>query len=119
MKMDEKTKQEVDKYIELFEEINLRTANEELSCRIVSELARDRRQRVIVEEKQNGNSNGRSHDNRPATERQIKALERMNISFWEDMTLQEASALIKSGMLMQDQGQNGIQKAFPIMQRTP
>ena len=86
--MDNDTKQGLDSYLKLLDEISEKTDNEETALALLQEIAKDRRMEQIREENQ-------AKVSEPATDSQKGYMTDLGIEFSEDVTKQEASALIK------------------------
>lgn len=86
--MDEDTKEKLDSYLELLEEIKSRTSDERISAGLLGEIAKDKRMEQIRQER---NFNG----DLPATEKQISFLKNLDATIPENLTRQQASQLIE------------------------
>jgi hypothetical protein len=94
-KMDEKTKQKLDTYLGLFQELKQRTGSESIALALTQEIAKDDRTNQIQEQINLKNSE-------PATDKQKKFMKKLNIPFPATVTKKEAAALIDEEL-----GRNG------------
>lgn len=88
VKMDESTKEKLDSYLELLEEIKSRTSDERVSAALLGEIAKDKRMEQIRQER---NFNG----DLPATEKQVSFLRNLGAAIPENLTRRQASQLIE------------------------
>jgi len=86
--MDKDTKERLNAYLVLLDEIKEKTDNEETAVALLHEICKDRRMTAIKQEK--GNS-----DDTAATEKQKKFMEQLGIKFPKDISKKEASVLIE------------------------
>ena len=86
--MDKDTKERLNAYIELLDEIKEKTDNEETAVALLHEICKDRRMTMIKQEKSGG-------DDAVATEKQKKFMEQLGIKFPKDISKKEASVLIE------------------------
>jgi hypothetical protein len=86
-KMDENTKQNLDSYLELLNEINEKTQNEATAVALLHEVCKDQRMERMIEERQ-------AKNNEPATAKQRKFMDKLGIQYPKTITKQEASTLI-------------------------
>jgi len=86
-KMDEDTRQRLDGYLDLLEEISEKTDNESTAVALLHEIAKDRRSEQIRQER------GFAEEKR-ATDKQKSFMKKLGIKFPKEVTKQEASALI-------------------------
>ena len=85
--MDTYTKERLDIYLDLLEEISEKTSNENIAIAILHEILKDKRSQKIREEKEIRN-------NELATEKQKQFMKKLKIDFPEDVTKKQASSLI-------------------------
>lgn len=110
--MENTTQERLDEYVSLLEEIQERVGDERASVTILSEISKDRRMDAIrmdairedQERRKNGynGANGNGYE-KPATAKQKYKLDSMGIRYWDDITLTQASILIRSGKLKEDE----------------
>ena len=106
--MDENTKQKLDSYLELFNEIFAKTRDDKVSMAILVEVAKDIRVEQMKEEKSvNGDL--------PATDRQKSFLEKLGAVIpQEGLTRKKASEIIKNTQKLRAGLQKAIQKPIKI-----
>jgi len=85
--MDKDTKERLNAYLELLDEIKEKTDNEGTAVALLHEICKDRRMLQIKQEKAGSN-------NELATEKQKKFMNRLGIEFTDDITKKQASFLI-------------------------
>jgi len=85
--MDTYTKERLDIYLDLLDEISEKTSNENIAIAILHEILKDKRSQKIREEKEIRN-------NELATEKQKQFMKKLKIDFPEDVTKKQASSLI-------------------------
>ena len=86
--MDAKMKEKLNVYLELLDEISEKTENESTALALLQEISKDRRMEKIKHEQDLKNGD------QPATEKQKKFMEDLNIEFAKDITKKQASFLI-------------------------
>jgi hypothetical protein len=86
-KMDESTKEKVDDYLEVFNEIKKKTDDSKVAIGLLSEICKDRRMQEIKEQKE-------ANNNEPATEKQKRFMKNLGIDFPKSVTKKEATMLI-------------------------
>lgn len=95
--MDENTREKVDGYLELFQEIKEKAGSETVAFSLLQEVAKDRRMEEMREQKE-------AKNNQPATKKQKKFMDDLGIQYPKTVTKKEASALIDEEL-----GKNGEQ----------
>ena len=85
--MDKSTKQRLDNYLELLDEISEKTDSEAAALAVLHELCKGRRSEQIKEERRSNNSD-------TVTFKQKRFMKKLGIDFPEDITRKEASVLI-------------------------
>ena len=93
--MDENTKEKLDSYLELLDEIRQKTDDSRVATVLLSEICKDRRMQEIRQERE-------ANDNQPATDKQKRFMDDLGIKYPETITKKEASALIDEEL-----GKNG------------
>ena len=88
--MDKSTKQRLDNYLELLDEISEKTDSEAAALAVLHELCKDRRSEQIKEEREER----RSHNSDAVTFKQKRFMKKLGIEFPDDITRKEASVLI-------------------------
>ena len=86
-KMDSDTRERLDCYIELMDEISEKTESDSIAVAILHEMSKDRRTQQMRNERQAASSNG-------ATGKQKRLMKQLGLEFPEDISRKEASALI-------------------------
>ena len=89
--MDKNTKERLENYLELLDEIQEKTDSEATTLAIYHELCKDRRSAQIKEEREER----RSNNSDTVTFKQKNCLKRLGVKFPDEITRKEASALIK------------------------
>ena len=89
-KMDARMKVRLNSYLDLLEEISEKTGNESTAVALLQEISKDRRMEKIKHEQDSRNGE------MPATEKQKKFMEDLNIEFADDITRKQASFLIEN-----------------------
>jgi hypothetical protein len=95
--MDENTKQKLDSYLELLNEIKERTENEQTAIALLQEIGRDQRMERMIDERE-------ARNNEPATIKQKRFMDNLGIKYPKNISKREASALIDEEI-----GKNGEQ----------
>ena len=85
--MDENTKQKLDSYLELLNEIKEKTENEQTALSVLQEVAKDQRMERMIEERE-------AKTNEPATAKQKNYMDKLGIKYPKTISKREASALI-------------------------
>ena len=85
--MDPNTKHRLDNYLELLDEISEKTSDEKTALALLQEISKDRRMEQIRDERE---GNGLQ----PATEKQKRFMDDLEIKYPKKVTKQEASVLI-------------------------
>lgn len=85
--MDKDTKERLNAYLELLDDIKEKTDNEDTAVALLHEICKDRRMSQIKQEKAGGNDE-------LATEKQKKFMEQLSIKYPRDISKKEASVLI-------------------------
>jgi len=85
--MDKSTKQRLDNYLELLDEISEKTDDERTAVALLQEISKDRRMEQIREERRSNNSD-------TVTFKQKRFMKKLGVEFPEDITRKEASVLI-------------------------
>ncbi len=93
--MDENTKQRLEGYLELLEQISEKTQNEQATVVLLQEIAKDQRMERMIEERE-------ARNNEPATAKQKKFMDNLGIRYQKNVTKREASMLIEEEL-----GRNG------------
>lgn len=86
-KMDENTKQRLESYLELLEQISEKTQNEQATVALLQEIAKDFRVERMIEQRE-------AKNNEPATFKQKKFMDDLGIKYPKNISKREASALI-------------------------
>ena len=85
--MDKDTKQRLDSYLELLDEISEKTSDENVAVALLHEIAKDRRSEQIRQERGFANDEA-------ATDNQKNYMKDLGIEFPKNVSKQEASVLI-------------------------
>lgn len=97
--MVENTKQKLDSYVELLNEIKEKTENDQTTAiAILAEVAKDQRMERMIEERQ-------ARNNEPATFKQKKFMDDLGIKYPRNVTKQEASELIDEELAKNGNGE--------------
>jgi len=89
--MDTETQQRVSGYLALFSAISEKIDNDAVAIAILQEVSKDRRSQQMQGERT-------EKDGRPATAKQKDYLRKLGVTFPEDISKAEASALIDAGL---------------------
>jgi hypothetical protein len=94
-KMDENTKEKLEGYLDLLEQISDKTQNEEATVALLQEIAKDQRMERMIEQRE-------ARNNKPATFKQKRFMDNLGIKYPKNISKREASALID-----EETGKNG------------
>jgi len=89
--MDERIRQGLGLYVELFDEISEKADNDNVAVAIFQEMCKDRR---VEQMKQERNGNGGQKKDELASEKQKNFMKKLNLEFPEGISKKEASILI-------------------------
>jgi hypothetical protein len=85
--MDEDVKEKLNGYLELLNEIKEKTENEQTAIALLQEIGRAMRMERMIEERE-------ARSNEPATAKQRRFMDNLGIKYPQNLSKQDASALI-------------------------